>query len=534
MIEEGWDAICVGGGLTSLALGALAARSHPGRRILVLDRHAVTGGYASMFPRPKAAAEFDCSLHKVSGANPDGGNLHRVLERLGLADTHKILPSKHFFEACLPDETLLLAADTEAFHTTLQRRFPADAKGLDQFFAELSSYGRDSYYLHQILNGSHSADLSRLRWAHRNLRNITVAEALDRRIADPYLKELLALPTIYVGGFAEDLSYLYYLHVLYATLCAGCGYVAGGAQRLSDALARMIEEAGGRVLLRTPVQTIEPATDGGLHAVTTQKGRFTAPEIYINAAPLEAVDGLMRDVPGLESVRTKLAAIKSSWSTTTLYLTTDEDPDRLGLGTEETMIVAPQDGAPRSRRERLAESGFDPELCEELLWWNGPIEVTNYHALNPAAGRVVCVNVLDCIQHWPERRSPAYKVRKKRAEWALLERLYAAKPGLRGHVVFTELATPRTYHRFTRNTDGAGFGAMVGPGSSGHNFHHFFPFPGIQFLSAWVAGSGYEAALTYAEAKVDAWQPAGASAAASTVPAAAQSQVAPPLLKAHA
>ena len=534
MIEEEWDVICVGGGLTSLAFGALAAQSHPGRRILVLDRHAVAGGYASMFPRPKAAAEFDCSLHKVSGANARGGNFHRLLERLGLAEAHEILPSKHFFEACLPDETLLLESGPEAFQAALRRRFPGDSAGLDQFFAELNSYGQDSYYLHQILNGSHAADLSRLRWAHRNLRNITVSEALDRRISDPYLKEILALPTIYVGGFAEDLSYLYYLHVLYATLCAGCGYVAGGAQRLSDTLARMIEDAGGRVLLRTPVETIEPATDGGAHAVTTLKGRFTAPEIFINAAPVEAVEGLMRDVPGLEGVRAKLEAITPSWSTTTLYLTTDEDPKHLGLGVEETMIVAPLDGEPRRRRARLAESGYDPELCEELLWWNGPIEVTNYHALNPAAGRVVCVNVLDCIQHWPDRRTPDYKARKKRAEGVLLERLYAVKPGLRGHVVFTELATPRTYYRFTRNTDGAGYGAMVGSGSSGHNFHHFFPFPGIQFLSAWVAGSGYEAAFTYAEAKVDAWKPEPGNTVVSAAPPAARRQAVPTPAEAHA
>lgn len=534
MIEESWDAICVGGGLTSLAFGALAARSHPGRRILVLDRHAVAGGYASMFPRPKIAAEFDCSLHKVSGANPEGGNFHRLLERLGLAEEHKILPSRHFFEACLPEGPLLLEAEPKAFHAALRLRFPADAEGLDQFFEELNSYGRDSYYLHQILDGSHVADLGRLRWAHRNLRDITVSDALDARISDPYLKEILTLPTIYVGGFAEDLSYLYYLHVLYATLCAGCGYVAGGAQRLSDTLVRMIEEAGGRVLLRTPVESIVPAADGGAHAVTTLRGRFTAPEIFINAAPAEAVERLMREVPGLDGVRAKLAAIKPSWSTTTLYLTTDEDPESLGLTAEETMIVPPVDGAPQRRRARLAAAGYPPELCEELLWWKSPVELTNYHALNPAAGRVVCVNVLDCIQHWPDRRDPEYKVRKRRAEAALLERLYAAKPGLRGHVVFTELATPRTYYRFTRNTDGAGYGATVGSGASGHNFHHFFPFPGIQFLSAWVAGSGYEAAFTYAEAKVNAWKPAAGGAAASAAPPAARSRSDPARAEAHA
>lgn len=530
MNEEPWDAICIGAGLTSLAFGAMAARAVPGRRILLLDRHAVVGGYASMFPRPKACAEFDCSLHKVSGAKPDGGNFNRLFAKLGLPEGLELLPAEHFFEACLPDEALLLEAEPAAFHATLRERYPQDAEGLDRFFAELNSYGRDSYYMHQILDGTHSTDLKQLRWAHRNLRGITVADALDQRIADPYLKELLTLPTIYVGGFAEDLSYLYYLHVLYATLCAGCAYITGGAQGLSNALARIIEESGGQVLLRTPVDTIIPGADGEPHTVVTQKGRFVSSQIFINAAPQEAVDGLMRDVPGLDAVRSKLADVTPSWSTTTLYLTLDEDPESLGLSVAETMIVPSPAGRPRNRREALRAADYDPDLCEQALWWNSPIEVTNYHALNPLAGRVVCVNVLDCIQHWPDRRDPAYKIRKARAQEVLLDRLYAAKPDLRGHVVSAELATPRTYLRFTRNTDGAGYGATVGIGPSGHAFHHFFPFRGIQFLSAWVAGSGYEAAFTYAEAKVNAWKPAAENAA----PPAAEPQSAPARAKAHA
>jgi phytoene dehydrogenase-like protein len=184
-----------------------------------------------------------------------------------------------------------------------------------------------------------------------------------------------------------------------------------------------------------------------------------------------------------------------------VYLTTDVAPAELGLAGTETMIVA--SGADASVAARA--HAVDEATSEQAYWRAGVMEVTNYHALDPAGGRIVCLNVLDTMAHWPERRSPAYKPKKARAAEALLERLYAARPGLRGHVAYTEVATPRTYERFTNNTDGAGYGAMVGTDLSGHVFHHGFPIAGVHFLSAWVAGPSYEAAFGYAEMKAKQW-----------------------------
>lgn len=507
MTAEHWDTICIGAGITSLAFGALAAKYAPDRRILILDRHSVPGGYASVFPRPKAQAVFECSLHKVSGANKNSGNLHRLFVELGLDSEIGMTPCSVFFEVEVNGDWLVLPCEPQAFQQALLSKFPAEATGLKRFFDELFSFGRDSYYMRQILDGTHAADLAGLRWAHRNLTKISAMEALDERIGDPQLKEILGLPTVYVGGFAEDLSYLYYLHILYATLCAGTAFVNGGAQRLSNALAQRIEAVGGMVKLRTPAIDILPGIDGEHHKVITNRGEFSTPNLYINTSPTEAFDQLLRTVPGLEQVREKVASLTPSWSTTTLYLTTDRDPAELGLTVAETMILPSKERRHTHRRRSLDAAGGDPLLCEELLWRGSHLEVTNYHLLNPSAGRIICVNTFDLLKNWPERRDPTYQVRKRKATEILLQRLLTAKPKLRGHVIFTELATPRTYHRFTRNTDGAGYGAIVSGAASGHNFHHNFPYRGIHFLSGWVAGAGYEAAFTYAESKLAGWLP---------------------------
>jgi hypothetical protein len=172
-----WDAICIGAGITSLAFGAQVVRRHPGARILVIDKHAVPGGYATVFQRPKAGAAFDCSLHKLSGMG-EGGNLRRIFADLGLADELRLKIPDDYFEAVLPDGSIRCGNGVEAFRAALCARFPHERVGLDRFFEEVAVHGRNGYYQFQMMDGSFEPDFTQLRYAHRHLKHLTVAQAL--------------------------------------------------------------------------------------------------------------------------------------------------------------------------------------------------------------------------------------------------------------------------------------------------------------------------------------------------------------------
>lgn len=479
-------------------------RRSPQARVLVLDKHTVAGGYASEFTRPKAGALFDCSLHKLTGTR-QGGNFKRMFDDLGLGSELSLIDHPDFFEACLPGETLAFGNSPQLVHSTLCARFPAEREGLKRFFEEVETHGRNSYHQFQILDGSYDVDFKQLRHAHRHLKPLTVAQALADRFSDEYLKEILGATSIYVGGYPEQLSYLYFLHVVYASLYLGNAYVTDRSQRLSDVLADRIRQGGGDVVLGTTVRRIVAGKNGAPHQVQTLRGSVTADTVYINASPHHALSQLFDADPALEPVRGKLMALEPSRATTTLYLTTDCPPEDLGLSSVETMIFSAPHSQCLELRGAADRAPQDAVLAEQAFWAQSPVEVTNYHALCPSGGHVVCVNVLDSIAHWPARRDPGYKPKKQRAAALLLDRLLQAKPGIKGHVTYVELASPRTYERFTNNTDGAGFGAIVGPNASAHLFHMGFPYPDIHFLSSWVAGGGYEAAFGYAEMKARQW-----------------------------
>jgi len=500
-----WDAICIGAGITSLAFGANVVAKHASARILVIDKHTAPGGYATQFARPKAGAIFDCSLHKLTGMQP-GGNLRRMFNGLGLSQALDLIEHPDHFEACLPNETLRLGNSPEEVKEALLNRFPEERQGILQFFDEVEVHGRNSYYQFQIMNGTYEVDFKQIRLAHRNLKNITVADAIAARVNDGYLRDILAAPCVYVGGFAEDLSYLYFLHVVYASLYLGNAYVGGSSQQISDLLARRICDAGGEIMLGTRVTKVRPSATGRGHVVETLRGSFTTDQLYLNAAPHHVLNDLFEPSSQLEPTLQRLEKLMPSRSTTTLYLTTDVAPEQLGLTSVETMVFStPHTHNLELRRSLPGEASLAQEAYELAYWAASPMEVTNYHSLDPSGGKVICINVLDTIVHWPERKSKEYKAKKARAMETLLSRLLVAKPELKGHIIHSELATPRTCERFTNNTGGAGFGALVGPNAAGHVFHHAFPFPGVHFLSAWVAGGGYETAFGYAEMKASQW-----------------------------
>src|SRR5439155_16169133 len=260
---------------------------------------------------------------------------------LSLHDELQVTPSEANFDAYHGGELLGLSSDSYAtLKVRLLDRFPHERAGLERFFREVEVHGKNGYLQFEILKGTYTPELEDLRYARKQLKPLTVAEAFARRFADPLLREVLAAPCVYVGGFAEDVGYPYYLHLLYATLVCGNAYVRGGSQALSDALVRRVREAGGDVRLRTEVLRV--LLDGDRpRGVETKSGTFLGRQVYFNAAPQFAVERLLPAVPELAGVKAKLVDLRPSYSTTTVYVATDVDPESLGLTASEVMVLSP-------------------------------------------------------------------------------------------------------------------------------------------------------------------------------------------------
>ena len=505
--DRPWDLVCVGTGISALTYGALRLREAPGQRMLFLEQHNVPGGYSSEFVRPKQGARFDCSLHKLTGMG-ETGNLRQLFRELDLESRVELVFSPAWFQVAGGVE-LMLDQVSSRMRDALCEAFPDEAAAIDAFLYEVEVHGRNSYMQFEVMLGRFEPDFKALRVAHRTLKTITVLDALRARFKDPRLIEILSLPAIYIGAFPEQCAYLYYLHVVYASLYERSAYMRGGSQQLSRLLVSQIESMGGEVRFRTDVEQVLIDPDSGLATgVKTDRGEVRADRVMINASPRYALETLLLPLDALAPHRARAAEQVTANATTTLYLVLDCPPESVGLDHAETMVLADDPLAALEARRQARARPTEAALCERAYWGASSFEVTNYHALDPSGGAVVIVNALDDIRHWPARKTPEYRQKKRRVAEQLLARLDQVRPGLRGHVRYSEVSSPRTYERYTRNSAGSGYGNLVLPEATPNLINHNFPVRNLSFLSAWISGSGYEATMGYARMLVRSAPPA--------------------------
>lgn len=498
MTVDEWDAVYVGSGITALTHAALIVDRNPALRVLVLEQHDVPGGYATEFRRPKLGVRFDCSLHKLTGMGSDG-NLYALFRELGIDDKVRLCFPPTWFEV-IGAQRLTLPEDPHAALLQLTIMFPSEQAALGRFFEEVGTYGRDSYMQFETLQGNYEPDFKKLRWAHRNLKPLTVAQALRQRFSDELLIEILALPSIYVGCFPEQCSYLYYLHVVYASLFMRSAYLEGGSQRLSDLLVEKLRGAGSEVRTGVEVEQIVVDSADGLRATGVVAGGelIRGRHVYVNASPEHVMQDLLPNLDALQEVRRRAREQVPANSTSTIYLLLDTQPEFLGLDSAETMVLAQDPKQAEQARELARSMPADVAIAEHAYWASASFEVTNYALLSASGGNVVIVNVLDDVRHWPERKTPDYRAKKRRFVQVVLSRLFRSIPAIEPHVQYREVSTPRTCERYTRNKAGSGYGALVSPGAPAGVSGIAFPIRNISFLSAWVSGSGYEATMGYA------------------------------------
>src|ERR1700728_1598486 len=78
-LADSWDAIVIGSGIGGLAAAALLS-IYGRKRVLVLERHYVAGGYTHVFQRH--GYEWDVGLHYIGEVQQEGSMLRRAFDTI--------------------------------------------------------------------------------------------------------------------------------------------------------------------------------------------------------------------------------------------------------------------------------------------------------------------------------------------------------------------------------------------------------------------------------------------------------------------
>ena len=264
--------VIIGGGIGGLVTGALLAKEN--YKVTVLEKNAIIGGGLQTFKRH--GASFPTGMH-IFGGFQEGGNLRKLFEYLGVMDQISLQPTdknaSDVVTVLHEGTTYQLPQGKEQYIAYLSTMFPAEKEQIKAYIDRLFELSKEEnlFYLRETPEEhlSHSDDFLG-----------SVNQLRDRYITDPKLKALLGYLNGLMGGHDETTPA--YIHALLSTLhINGTFQFVGESQQLADALAKVIEKAGGRVVANEEVVKLE-VENHQVSGVYTSKGHHYQADNYIS------------------------------------------------------------------------------------------------------------------------------------------------------------------------------------------------------------------------------------------------------------
>ncbi len=474
------NVVIVGSGMGGLTAGARLAKQ--GYNVTVIEKHFVAGGYATNFVRKAKTGEkvtFDVSLHGIGDLNNDRG-FYRELEKIGIFEKIKPLRKKETATVMFNNGEFFDVPDSfEKYKSEFINKFPNEKEGLEKLFDFLKAFDED-------MEISVSVNREMPKYIHK-LQSITLYDFLKQYINDEKCIDLFSFLWLYYGLPAKQINAYYYLVAWLGYHIGGTYYMEGGSGALSKAFTDIIEENGGHIVLKEEVVKIE-TKDDEIVAVVTDKGRKFKADVFIINGCVEKVLKCADNKSLVDEYVKNIETKDIGCSLTQLYIGIDCNPTELGIDKADFFFDY----------EESSETGY--EYAKKGDYEKVHFGIVNYNILDPNLNKdtgFVCITLGDFKENWPDRETKEYKDKKEEVTNILLKRLYKHFPKVEGHVVITELGTPRTMERYTNNRAGAVYGFAQDVKNGGFDrLASKTPFKNTYLASAWTQpGGGYQGAI---------------------------------------
>ncbi|HXO18905.1 MAG TPA: NAD(P)/FAD-dependent oxidoreductase [Thermoanaerobaculia bacterium] len=439
--DPAYDAVVIGAGVGGLIAANLLAKA--GQKVLLAEQHYMVGGYCSTFRR--SGYTFDAATHFYPLLGNPETLSGRLLADLGVTTSWVKMDPVDIFH--LPDGSRFeVPADLEAYLARLKADFPAEARAIDGFFGVV----RDAYLL-GLLAYFRGREAGRLE----GLRDLTVRQALDRWFGDERLKLLLTADCAHWGSPPGRTSFVFD-SMLRLSYFLGNYYPQGGSQAFVDELARLFEERGGHLLMRSPARRIL-VEDGVARGVDfeVRHGQHRSSIKRVLAGAVVANGDLLHTLEELVGEEhldpERLAVLRGLRPTFPCFLT------HIGLRGVPAEVL-------REAQGYYWDSWDMERVGLDALRFKLFVPTLHEPAMAPEGGQIVIVQKVqeldfDGIADW-ERH-------KQEVQDFVLAHLERMIPGIGSRIVVCRSASALTSRRFTMNHQGAMLGWEMSPGQLG-------------------------------------------------------------------
>jgi phytoene dehydrogenase-like protein len=451
------DVVVVGAGIGGLTCAAYLAQM--GKRVIVVDRHSLAGGNATVFEHD--GYEFDVGVHYLGDCEP-GGAFSSMLDPLGIEIEWNEIDPDGFDIYHFPDGmTFKVPRDIELFRQRLLDVFADEKECIDAYVETIREI---------------DAELTAGKAPNLLLQHMdsTLGGFLADFEPSPRLRTLLAANHGVYAAPPDDSSLV--MHAVVAMhYFKGAFYPKGGGQVIADQLCETIRAHGGDIVLRTAVERIiiedGRATGVELHAPSPERAkgvpdRIDAPIVVSNADLKRTVF----DLVGREHFPTDFVERVEGYAMAlpifVVYLVLDRDLAAEGFSSGNHFYCESDDieGAYAD-----LEAGTLGDQAMVFITLSSLKDPSNTRLCRPGQTNLQVMTLAPrdhsfwgveggpvAGEHY--RKNAGYLARKQELRDAAIAAAAEVIPGLEESIVYEETATPITHERYTRSTGGTSYG----------------------------------------------------------------------------
>jgi len=456
-----FDVIIIGSGVGGMTTASFLTKEK--KRVLVLERHYMPGGYTQIFKRRDY--EWDTGLHYVGEIGVKDTMLNRIFRYVSDGTLQWEDMGPVYDRMVFGDKIYEYHKGIDEFKAKMKEYFPSaeDQEAIDKYVDAIMAAQRTQplFFSEKAMPLWLSAIFGKLMRKKALSYNKTTAEVLSGITSN---KKLIAVLTGQFGdyGLAPSKSSFYMHAALVKHYFRGGSYPVGGSQRIFESMASVVVNGGGEIFTNAEVKEIIVKNNTAVGVRMADGQEIFAPQIVSTVGALNTLTSLLpAEVQQQHKVDEMVSKVTRSPGYVCLYIGIKESNKTLGLGKANYWIF-PDNYDHDLNIDRYLQ---DPDSDIPVVYISFPsVKDSTWEERYPnrTTIQIVTVAPYEWYSQWEnttwKKRGEDYEAQKEKMSQRLLETLFKYEPQLRGKIDYYELSTPLSTKHFTNYQQGELYG----------------------------------------------------------------------------